>query len=594
MRLRAYFDDYLGGESVAGVLQVRAADMPSRAPSGNSTGSAGILGAKPVGPRVSDDGMAVCAMELDVTDLLDTVGSLTRDPVTSDPAWLLGITRLVSVNRATLELLGWPETGTRGLTPLAICPDADRDIFLEVLVAAGGSDRVVRREGRLRRIDGDPFPVIFTARAYQRNGSQSRIAIQCTDLRGLTPVKDGAADTVALQRTLFRNLPLGLCRVNGDRLSPFYVELGVDCDTDLAAFFEENPGLLKRAADLCIIEDVNPEAVRILGAGSADELIGGSVAFAWRSRPDVFIKTLIAGMQARNHECETELNMLDGGMREVILASASVREDGRRATIIGMVDIGDRVAAQTDLIRLQAQFAQSYRLSLLTELSNWFAHEISQPLVAIAAMATTGLRRLDKDAPHFDEARHAFDRILSSAVRSRGIIDRMRSMALSHAPVLAPQRMREVVNAAVQLVEGDAKAASVNIAIRLLGCDDCVSIDRAQIGQVVVNLLMNAIEAVDRSACVVRKVAIDILVDDGCVECSVSDSGPGIAASDVANAFAELVPGAAGRAGFGLTVSRSIIALHQGTLTLDGTSALGGAKISFRLPQAQSSRQAIN
>lgn len=534
--------------------------------------------------------MALCAMELDVTELLEFAGSPRLDPDARDPAWLLGITHLVSVNRAALELLGWPEAAARGLTPLAICPDADRDVFLDVVSAAGGSYGVVRREGRLRRIDGDPFPVIFTARASQRIGSQVRVAIQCTDMRGLTPVKDAAADTVALQRSLFRNLPLGLCRVNGDRLSPFYAEAGVDSGTDLAAFFEENPVLLARAADLCIIEDVNPEAVRILGAGSAAELVGGSVAFAWRSRPDVFIKTLIAGMQARNHECETELDMLDGGRRDVILASASVREDGRRASIIGMVDIGDRVAAQTDLIRLQAQFAQSYRLSLLTELSSWFAHEISQPLVAIAAMATTGLRWLDKDAPQIEEARHAFGRILSSAVRSRGIIDRMRSVAMSHAPVLAPQRMREVVNAAIQLVEGDAKAAGVSIATRLVGCDDCVSMDRAQIGQVVVNLLMNAIEAVDRSACVVREVAVDILVDDGCVECSVSDSGPGIAASDVANAFAELVPGAAGRAGFGLTVSRSIVALHQGTLTLDGTSALGGAKISFRLPRAQSLR----
>lgn len=576
------------------MTQVLSTDMPPRAPSVTSLVAARASGTKRVGPRVSDDGMAVCAMELDVTELLEFAGSPRLDPDARDPAWLLGITRLVSVNRAALELIGWPEAAVRGLTPLAICPDADRDLFLDVVSAAGGSDGVVRREGRLRRIDGDPFPVIFTARASQRVGSQVRVAVQCTDLRGLTPAKDAAADTVALQRTLFRNLPLGLCRVNGDRLSPFYAELGLDSDTDLAAFFEENPGLLERAADLCIIEDVNPEAVRILGAGSAAELVGGSVAFAWRSRPDVFIKTLIAGMQARNHECETELDMLDGGRRDVILASASVREDGRRASIIGMVDIGDRVAAQTDLIRLQAQFAQSYRLSLLTELSSWFAHEISQPLVAIAAMATTGVRWLDKDAPQIEEARHAFDRILSSAVRSRGIIERMRSMAMSHAPVLAPQRMREVVNAAIQLVEGDAKAAGVSIASRLVGCDDCVSMDRAQIGQVVVNLLMNAIEAVDRSACVVREVAVDILVDDGCVECSVSDSGPGIAASDVANAFAELVPGAAGRAGFGLTVSRSIVALHQGTLTLDGTSALGGAKISFRLPRAQSPRPPAN
>ncbi len=570
-----------------GMTQALASDAPRRAISKNPIAGTGTSTTRR-GPRLSDDRMAIAAIELDVTELLESAETQMGEPdVRVDPARLLGITRLVSINRAALELLGWPESAARGLTPVAIFPDADRDAFIDVIASAGATDGVVRREGRMRRIDGDPCPVIFTARVSQRVGSKVRVAVQCTDLRGLAPAKDAGADTAALQRTLFRNLPLGLCRVNGDRLSPFYAELGVGPDTDLGAFFEANPGLLDRAADLCIIEDVNPEAVRILGAGSADELVGRSVAFAWRSRPDVFIQTLVAGVQARKHECETELNMLDGGRRDVIPASATVREDGRRASIIAMVDIGDRVAAKTDLIRLQAQFVQPYRLSLLTELSSWFAHEISQPLVAIAAMATTGARWLDKDAPQIDEARHAFDRILSSAVRSRGIIDRLRSMAMNHAPVLAPQRMSNVVTAAMRLVEGDAKTAGVTIATRLTGCDDCVSMDRAQIGQVVVNLLMNAIEAVDRSACVVREVAIDIVVDDDCVECSVSDSGAGIAATAVANAFAELVPGAAGRAGFGLTISRSIVALHQGRLTLDGTSPLGGAKISFRLPRAQ-------
>lgn len=576
------------------MTQMLASDPASRASSVNSV-IAAKSSLKRRGPRLSNDRMAVAAIELDITELLECSGTAGHGPdVRDDPVRLLGLTRLVSVNRAALELLGWPESSMRGLTPLTVCPDVDRSAFLDVVAAAGAGDSVVRREGRLRRIDGDSISVIFTARTSQRIGSQVRVAVQCTDLGGLAPLKGAGLDTAALQRTLFRNLPLGLCRVNGDQLSPFYAELGVDGDTDLSAFFGANPQLLERAADLCIIEDVNPEAVRILGAGSADDLVGGSVAFAWRSRPDVFIETLTAGMQARNLECETELDMLGGGRRNVILASASVRESGRRASIIGMVDIGDRVAAQTDLMRLQAQFAQSYRLSLLTELSSWFAHEISQPLVAIAAMATTGARWLDKDAPQMDEARHAFDRILSSAIRSRGIIDRLRSMAMSHAPVLAPQRMRDVVTAAMQLVERDAKAAGVTISTRLVGSEDCVSMDRVQIGQVVVNLLMNAIEAVDRCACVMREVAIDIVIDDHCVECSVSDSGPGIAAADVANAFAELVPGAAGRAGFGLTISRSIVALHEGTLTLNGTSALGGAKISFRLPRAQTHRAPAN
>ncbi|MHA6767412.1 PAS domain-containing sensor histidine kinase [Sphingobium ummariense] len=579
-----------------GFMPVLSSDVPQRTISVTSTRAFPASPAPRGGPFLLDDAMAVAALEVDVTDLLVSAGAQSRGVLgrEDEVARLLGGARFVSLNRVALDLLNWPAGALRTLTPLSICPEADREGLLDVVSVAGGRDGVVIGEGWLRTFDGEPVPVIFSARCVQRSDSRVRVMLQCTDLRDLRRGHEAVSETVASQRTLFRHLPLGLCRVNGDRLSPFYDELGIGLDTDLVSFFGANPELLVRAAELCIIEDVNPEAVRILGANSADELVGESVAFAWRSRPDDFIQTLIAGMHARNHECETVVDGLGGGKRDVILASASVREDVRRASIIGIVDIGDRITAQTDLIRLQAQFAQSYRLSLLTELSNWFAHKISQPLVAIAAMATTGIRWLDKDAPQVDEARHAFERILSSAIRSRGIIDRVRSMALSHAPVLAPQRMRDVVNAAIQLVEGEAKAAGVVISTKVVGCDDRVSMDRAQIGQVVVNLLMNAIEAVDRSACALREIAVDVVVSDGLVECAVSDSGPGIATADVANAFAELVSGAAGRPGFGLTVSRSIVTLHQGTLTIDGTSALGGARISFRLPSAQPARPSTN
>ncbi len=387
-------------------------------------------------------------------------------------------------------------------------------------------------------------------------------------------------------RSLLRNLPLALCKVNGDALTPFYAELGIGQDTDIAAFFRERPDLRDRAAALCIIEEVNPLAVQLLGARSAEDLLGRSVAFVWRTRPDHFVQTLIAGVQGRNYECETRLCALDGRSVDVILASAMVRENGRRASIIGMIDIGERLAEQAELLRLQSQFAHSYRLSILSELSAWFAHEISQPLVAIAATGSTGRRWLDRETPSIAEARSAFDRVVAYAGRASGIIDRVRAMASSYDPILTPAPLGDVVFAALKLVEAQAAAARVAIDYRRLGSDDLVSVDRTQIGQVVVNLVTNAIEAIERADAAERRVEV-LVQSSGChAMCDIVDSGPGIADRDIGHVFDDFAPGASPEAGFGLAVSRSIIALHQGQMSLERASHLGGARVAFRLPLA--------
>lgn len=387
-------------------------------------------------------------------------------------------------------------------------------------------------------------------------------------------------------RSLLRNLPLALCRVNGDALTPFYAELGICPDTDIAAFFRERPDLRDRAAQLCIIEEVNPLAVQLFGARSADDLLGRSVAFVWRARPDHFVQTLIAGVQGRNYECETRLCTLDGRSVDVILASAMVRENGRRASIIGMIDIGERLAEQAELLRLQSQFAHSYRLSILSELSAWFAHEISQPLVAIAATGSTGRRWLDREAPGIEEARSAFDRVVAYAARASGIIDRVRAMASSYDPILTPAPLGDVVFAALKLVEAQAAAFRVTIDYRRLGSDDLVSVDRTQIGQVVVNLVTNAIEAIERVSPCERRIEV-VVQTTGChAECEVVDSGPGISDREVGHVFDDFAPGSSPEAGFGLAVSRSIIALHHGQMLVERGARLGGARVVFQLPLA--------
>lgn len=537
-------------------------------------------------PVLTSDAMGVAAIVVDLSEALAVAGwsDVATEQCRDRVSGIVAAANIVSLNEAACSLLGWQEPAVGTMTLSAIWPDAARDALCGLLEAMRSPQRAERHMGRLRTFDGELVPVVFTVRQVDGDDAPGRLLVQCTDMRGLDLADEAMPDAVAKQRTLFRNLPLGLCRVNGDGLTRLYAELGVGPDTDLLSLLRSCPDVRERAAAACIIEDVNPEAVRILGAASGAELLGRSVAFAWRARPDSFIQTLIAGMESRSYECETNLTRLDGGTLDVILASASVRESGSRISIIGMVDIADRIAAQADLIRLQAQFAQSYRLSLLSELCTWFAHEISQPLSAIAASASTGHRWLKQAEPRIGEARRAFDRISSATARSQGIIERLRCMAQSHAPALNPEPLREVVSDALKLIEGEAKAAHVAIALEVEGTHDIVLIDRAQIGQVVVNLIVNAIEALERSQAAERSVIVSLMAIDGCARCTVSDSGPGLAQADVASLFAAQEAGSAGRTGFGLTMSRSIVAMHGGSMDIEASRSLSGASVWFQLP----------
>ena len=438
----------------------------------------------PTGPRLVEDGMPAAAIMIDVTDLV-SASARGKQPAggSASAAVQLGAASIVSLNGAAVELLQVRSDRLDVLTPASIWPHACL-VDLADLVLSGEPDGAgIRRSVQLKTLDGTTVPGILSARLARPGGERVLLITQFVDARGLEPVVEGLSYAVASQHSLFRNLPLGLCRVNGDRLTSFYESLGIGPGADVQALLRSRPDVVERAAELCVIEEVNSEAVRILGARSADDLVGRAVGFAWRETPERFAETLAAGVLGLNQECQVRLSRLDGGTSEVILASASVREDGRRASIIGMVDIGDRLSEQADLIRLQAQFAQSYRLSLLGEVSGWFAHEISQPLAAIVAAGMSGRRWLDRSEPVIDEARVALDRVVAYAVRSSGIIDRLREMAWSHAPDLCPESLGAVVGAAMPLVEAEARAADVSIFFRSGSGEDLVAMDRNQIGR---------------------------------------------------------------------------------------------------------------
>lgn len=541
--------------------------------------------------------MTAAFFDIDVSNSLDLLAEISagadgdvREFILARPPLfrrLIDATRIVEVNDRVAQLLGYrQEDRLETLAPL--WPEESSAVFLDTLLARARGILRVTREVHLRTRDGDDLYGVMTACLAPDGFDKDRILLGIVDTTELRNANAEAERNREHHRALFHHMPMAFLRVNGDALGAYYQELGVGPGMDVAAFLAANPAALERVGQMCFVEEANPQAAILLGASHRDQLAGMPIGFAWRTRPDTLARILAAGVARTAFEEETQLDTLDGRLVDVLFSTATIQENGRRLSVIGMINIGDRLEAQDAFDRLQAEFAHASRISLLGELSASIAHEISQPILAIATTGATGLRWLDRPEPNIEQTRAALDRIVSSAQRATGIIARVREMASGRAPVLSSEGLSNVVAGALQLIEAQARSKNVELTFRVLANDDVVYVDRRQIEQVVVNLVINAIQAITDGEMAHRLV--EVIVADAAekLECTVRDSGPGIRPDRVDQVFERFVSSKPYGTGLGLALCRSIIQAHAGDIAVEGQAALGGASFSFRLPRRSS------
>lgn len=255
-------------------------------------------------------------------------------------------------------------------------------------------------------------------------------------------------------------------------------------------------------------------------------------------------------------------------------------------------DISEQIRAEQALAQTRAELAQVSRASTLGELAASIAHEVNQPLAAIATNGQAGLRWLESAQPNSDEARDSLRRIVRDAHRAGEVITRIRAFLRRgeqpKAP-LAPMDLAQAAEETLALLHGEAAARG--IALRLSRPDDAlpplppVRADRVQVQQVLLNLLMNALESIDRRAGPRREVEVTLAAEPpDRVRVDVTDSGAGIdpvLAERLFEAFQTTKPGGMG---MGLAICRSIVESHGGRLWTATPSPGAGATFSFTLP----------
>jgi signal transduction histidine kinase len=232
----------------------------------------------------------------------------------------------------------------------------------------------------------------------------------------------------------------------------------------------------------------------------------------------------------------------------------------------------------------QAPVAHASRVASLAELSATIAHEVNQPLAAIAMRAETGLRWLSRDEPNIAKAEQLMRDIASDARRASDIVQRIRRMATKHEPELIPIDLSEVVEEALLFVRHEVESKSIDLSVNFDVGLPIVLGDRIQLQQVVVNLLVNSVQAIVHSGQPIRRIDIQTSVnEDGSVGFSVFDNGPGIATGDLGRIFDSFFSTKDAGIGIGLAICQSIIRAHGGSI-LGANRPNGGAHFRFTLP----------
>jgi signal transduction histidine kinase len=235
---------------------------------------------------------------------------------------------------------------------------------------------------------------------------------------------------------------------------------------------------------------------------------------------------------------------------------------------------------------LLEQYGHAGRVSAAGEMASSLAHELNQPLGAVANYAEGCLIALEAPAPALEEVRDALRQIRETTLRAGRIIDRVRRFVTRQGPSREAFDANQAVQDAVEILGDEARRRGAVVSVDLAPGLPCVWGDPVQIQQVLVNLVRNSLEAREESQISPHEVVIwTRAASDGGVELGVSDNGEGIPPERLRQVFDAYFSTRAGGMGMGLAISRTIVEAHQGRLSVESEP---GVRTTFRfcLPHA--------
>ena len=249
------------------------------------------------------------------------------------------------------------------------------------------------------------------------------------------------------------------------------------------------------------------------------------------------------------------------------------------------IDIEDRRRAEESLRQAQADLAHVNRVTTMGELTATLAHEVNQPIAAASINANVCLRLLKRDEPDLEEASRAATRMVGDVNRAAEVISRVRQFFRKGSPLREPVDLNELIRGMTGILRNELSQHSIGVRMELAADLPPVMADRVQLQQVLMNLMMNGIDAM-KSVNGIRQLSlISERGEDSVLLVAVEDTGLGLPVEQADQIFTAFFTTKSYGTGMGLSISRSIIESHGGRLWA-GARPECGASFRFTLPAA--------
>ena len=400
-------------------------------------------------------------------------------------------------NRGAAERYGWQKEEAVG----QVSHDLLRTIFPapldEIHAALLGTGRW---EGELVHTKRDGTQVVVASRwSLQRDEQGSPVAILETnnDITERRRAEEALRESAKRYRSIFHTAGVSIWEEDFSQVKAAIDELKAQGVRNFRQYLATHPAFVRHAIAMVKIIDVNDATVKLFGAQSKEELLVSLHKVFLPETEDVFAGELLAIAEGRtSFASETVVQSLQRNRLAVLLTMTFPPQPAQLdSVLVSIMDITERKRAEEALQQAQTELAHVTRVTTLGELATSIAHEINQPLAAIVTNGSAGLRWLAGDVAHLDDAREALQCIIDDGQRASAIITRIRALLRKTATEKARLDLPQLVHEVVRLTQHEVVRQGVTLRVEVAADLPPVWGDRVQLQQVLLNLVLNALEA---------------------------------------------------------------------------------------------------
>jgi PAS domain S-box-containing protein len=423
--------------------------------------------------------------------------------------------------------------------------------------------RVVRPGGEVRMVHSQADVL------RDESGRPRRMFGTVQDITERRRAEEELRESEQRYRYIFQTAGVSIWEADFSQVQAAIDELKAQGVRNFRQYLAAHPAFVRHAISLMKIIDVNDATVTLFGARSKEELLVSRHQVFLPETEDMFAGELVAIAEGRtSFASETVVQSLQGNRLAVLLTMTFPPQPAKLdSVLVSIMDITERKRAEEALQKAQTELAHVTRVTTLGELATSIAHEINQPLAAIVTNGSAGLRWLAGAPPHLDDAREALQCIIDDGQRASAIITRIRALLRNTATEKAWLDLPQLVHEVVRLTQPECVRQGVALHVEVAAALQPVWGDRVQLQQVLLNLVLNALEALAGVTQGPREVVIRARPEAaGTVRVAVEDTGVGMAPEQLDQIFTAFYTTKAQGLGMGLAISRTIVEQHGGRL----------------------------